>query len=531
MNNKRLRSLGLILTFVASVTLTDISNVVAEGQKMVTAHIDWSDIKITTDMGLSQSIKPLNVPLHSVGQVDWSLYIGNTDQALWPSFTLSNSGRAIFSFFDVPAGSKVENVGLATCNLTAGNAFQAANTWRSTCYTPLMPVANETYIFSMKPYKVKDSQWWAGFVTIGSTGKFLELGHLENNPSQTVRKNSEQMYGYNQISFSKINLSLPPCSEIPDFSAIVGPLITPGSGNAPRLSATRFSQECPPGPSAFDTSSNPGFYRINIGNIGKSKEDTKNNPAQSTNNSKSERPSFSLVNFTGNKVNINVDLGSGANKPDQIYLVAPKIGATEAKKIYGKISGNIATWSFNLSNLVSGDLVPMKIVSMKKGIESDSIEENFTVPSLSSVIANKAVPVAPKNITSRVIGTSGIVTASATAKAGALTRVAYLFGSSLGISPAKALEGEVIGTKVVFEIPIKSSMAGKTYPYTVFFANDIGKSAAVQGKISVPGLPKISTEGLTLPNRPAVGKTILCSKGSQARSFVAKSCPPGWKKT
>jgi hypothetical protein len=254
-------------------------------------------------------------------------------------------------------------------------------------------------------------------------------------------------------------------------------------------------------------------------------------PAQPTENAKSERPSFSLVNFTGNKVNINVDLGSGTNKPDQIYLIAPKIGATEAKKIYGKISGNIATWSFNLSNLISGDLIPMKIVSMKKGIESDSFEENFTVPSLSSVIANNTVPVAPKNLTSRVIGTSGIVTASATAKAGALTRVAYLFGSSLGISPAKAIEGEVIGTKVVFEIPIKSSMAGKTYSYTVFFANDIGKSAAVQGKISVPGLPKISTEGLTIPGRTAAGKTILCSKGSQARSFVAKSCPPGWKKS
>jgi hypothetical protein len=160
-----------------------------------------------------------------------------------------------------------------------------------------------------------------------------------------------------------------------------------------------------------------------------------------------------------------------------------------------------------------------------------AIEENFKVPSLLSAIPNKTVPVAPKNITSRVIGTSGIVTTSATAKAGALTRSAYLFGSSLGISSDKALLGEVIGTKVVFEIPIKSSMAGKTYSYTVFFANEVGKSNAVQGKISVPGLPKTSTEGITIPDRTAVGKTILCSQGSQTRSFVAKSCPPGWKKT
>ena len=37
-----------------------------------------------------------------------------------------------------------------------------------------MPVANETYTFSMKPYTVNNSQWWAGFVTIGSTGKSIE---------------------------------------------------------------------------------------------------------------------------------------------------------------------------------------------------------------------------------------------------------------------------------------------------------------------------------------------------------------------
>ena len=74
-------------------------------------------------------------------------------------------------------------------------------------------------------------------------------------------------------------------------------------------------------------------------------------------------------------------------------------------------------------------------------------------------------------------------------------------------------------------------MAGKTYSFTIYFENDAGKSAPVQGKISIPGLPKISTEGLTIPEGTVVGKTILCSKGSQARSFVAKSCPPGWKKS
>jgi hypothetical protein len=528
MKNRKLKYSSLVLFLFVSVTVNSVSPVTAAGQEQISAHIDWRGVNLTTNTGLSQSFTPLNVPPHSIGQADWSINMGNTEQALWPSFNLSNSGRAIFSFFDVPAGSKVENVGFATCSLTAGNAFQAAGTWRSTCYTPLMPVANETYTFSMKPYTVNNSQWWAGFVTIGSTGKSIELGRLENNPSQIVRKNSEQMYGFNQIAFSRSNLPLPPCSEIPDFSAIIGPLKTT-TGSQPVVSGTRLAATCP-GLSEIGTSSNPVSYSVKIGNTGKTQPITKPTPTPSTNAAKPERPTFSLVNFTGNKVNINVDLGSGANKPDQIYLISPKIGATEAKKVFGKISGNIATWSFSLSNLISGDLIPMKIVSLKKGIESDSLEENFTFPGLSSVISNKAVPVAPKNITSRVIGTSGIVTAVATAKVGALAKSASLFGSSLGISPSKVLEGEVIGTKVVFEIPIKSSMAGKTYSFTIYFENDAGKSAPVQGKISIPGLPKISTEGLTIPDGAAVGKTILCSKGSQARTFVAKSCPPGWKK-
>ena len=521
---KELKFLSLLLVLFVSATVNSISPVAAEGQNQVSSHIDWSDVTLSTDTGMSQSITPLNVPSRSSGNVDWSINMGNSQIALWPSFTLSNRGFAQFAFYDVPAGSKVEDVGTATCNLRSGNAFQTPNTWRATCSAPLMPIANETYIFYMKPYKVNGSQWWAGFVMIESTGKSIELGHLENNPSKTTLSASKGMRGYNQITFW--DDVLPPCSKIPNFSAIIGPLTTPGTGSAPKVSGIRLSEKCP-SLSRLETFSNPVRYRMNMGNLGMNQETPKATPAQSKNPSKSERPVFSLVNFTGNKVNVNVDLGSGANKPDQIYLVSPRIGATEARKIYGKISGNIATWSINLNNLNSGELIPVKIVGLRKGVESVSLEENFTVPSIS----NKAVPIAPKNITSRVIGTSVFVAAIATAKAGAIAKTASLFGSTLGISPAKALRGEVIGVKVIFEIPIKPSIAGDTHSFVIYFENEVGKSDPVQGKISIPGLPKISTEGLTIPDDAVSGKTILCSKGSQARSFVARACPPGWKKT
>jgi len=525
LKRRNLKSLALALILAASTT-TSISPVAAVDTQ-ITAHIDWSGVNITLNTSLSQSIKPLNVPPRSSGQVDWSLYMGNARQTLWPSFSLSNSGSARFGFGDVPVGSKVQNVGTAFCNLSPRNSFGDANTAQSNCSAFLMPVAGETYTFLISPIKINGSQWWEGSVRIQSTGEVIQLGRLENNPSQAVLSGSQNSSGYNQISLSR--QPLPACSDMPDFSAVFGSLKI-STGSASSVNRTRKNQICP-GISTIDSTSLPGSYIVNIGNVRLNQETPKATPTQSTNTAKPVRPTFSLVNFTGNKVNINVDLGSGANKPDQIYLIAPKIGATEAKKVFGKISGNIATWSFSLSNLISGDLIPMKIVSLKKGIESDSLEENFTFPGLSSVISNKAVPVAPKNITSRVVGTSGIVTTSATAKVGAVAKSAYLFGSSLGISPGKALKGEVIGTKVVFEIPIKSSMAGKTYSFTIYFENDAGKSAPVQGKISIPGLPKISTEGLAIPEGTVVGKTILCSKGSQARSFVARACPPGWKKT
>jgi hypothetical protein len=529
MKNRKLQFLGFSLIFLAPLISTGIPSASAEGQNQVSAHIDWSDVNLTTGNGLSQTITPLNVPSVSVGHVDWSLHMGNSQIALWPSFTLSNSGQATFAFFDVPAGSKVENVDSATCNLRSGNAFQTPNTWRATCSAPLMPIADETYTWTVKPYMVNGSQWWAGFVMVGSTGKIISLGHIQNNPSETTWNASKRMSGFNQITFW--DDTLPPCSKIPDFSADIGPLVTTGSTSTPRVSGTRESETCPGLSSIYNLPKNGTLYRVSIGNVGKNQESTNGSSTPSTDSANSQRPSFSLVNFTGNKVNINVNLGNGSNQPDKIYLVAPKIGATEAKKVYGKISGNLATWSFSIGKLLSGDLIPMKIISLKNGIETDSLEENFTFPRLSSVSSNKAVPIAPKNITSRVIGTSGIVTAVATVKTGALVKSASLFGSSLGITPSKALEGEVIGDKVVFEIPIKSSMAGKTFSYTIYFANEIGKSAPIQGKITIPGLPKISTEGLTIPDGAAVGKTILCSKGSQARTFVAKACPPGWKKS
>ena len=523
---KRVLVGATIIAFIASMTATGISPVVAESPTQVSAHIDWAGINLTTNTALSQTIKPLNVPSTSIGQVDWSINLGNSEQALWPSFTLSNTGSAIFAFFDVPADSKVENVGKSNCSLRTPNAFQRAYSWRSQCITPLMPIAGESYEFVVKPVKINGSQWWAGSATIQSTGEVIQLGRLENNPSQAAINGSQSMSGFNQITFWKE--TLPPCSSIPDFSAVIGPLRT-STGSAPKVSGTRISGNCP-GLSGIDTLSSPGSYRVNIGNKNAS-QGSDSKPITSDSGSEStDAPSFSLVSFAGSKVNINVNLGS-TNRPDKIYLVSPALGITEAKRVLGKISGSVATWSVSIGSLLSGESIPLKLVSMKNGIETNVIEEFFSVPSAVKSAISGSVPVAPKNITARIIGTSGIVTAVATLKAGALAQDAYLFGSSLGITSAKPIKGEILATKVIFEIPVDTSMAGKTFPFTVYYENDAGKSAPAAGKISFPAIPKITIDAPKFPTSPGATNTVFCLKGSISRTFAAKSCPPGWKKS
>lgn len=697
------------IVMVASLTSVGTAPVAAESSNQVSAHIDWAGVNLTTNTSLSQTIQPLSVPSVSIGRVDWSIHMGNSDLALWPSFMLSNSGQVTFAFYDVPANSKVENVGNSRCNLQAGNAFQAANSWRSNCFSNLMPVAGETYEFTVKPIKLNGSQWWAGFVTVQSTNEVIPLGRIENNPSQAVLDGSRSMRGFNQIAFWKE--TLPPCSSIPDFSAVIGALKS-STGSAPVVSGTRISQNCPD-ISAVDKTTSPGSFRINIGNLNKNSgnnttvssstipgampgsyfgadikpsrsgmpitricpsgrvltqisvalqmdnsitpgfnfgcselsadgkignniqifdivrqvnresdyttlqckpgsavtainastinyvrdlsitcgttkpfsigptpmigvgsrlninayskcTESESKPAfvtgvsayaaagldtvqsictpfssflktsgSSSGNSdviKTDSPSFSTVSFSGNTININVNLGTGI-RPDQIYLVSEDLGLSEAKRVIGKISGSVATWRVSFSSLLSGKSIPLKLISVKNGIASNVVEEFFSIPGAIKSAVSGSVPVAPKNVTTRVIGTSGIVTAVATLKAGSLAQDAYLFGRSLGISASNPIRGEILATKVIFEIPIKTSMAGKTFPFTVYLENDAGKSAPTAGKISVPGIPKITIAAPKVPSQQGAANTVFCLKGSISRTFAAKTCPPGWKKS
>ena len=233
----------------------------------------------------------------------------------------------------------------------------------------------------------------------------------------------------------------------------------------------------------------------------------------------------------GNKININVNLGSAtSSRPDSVYLVAPKLGILDSNKLFGDVSGSKASWSIDFDKLLSGAAIPLKVVGVKNGVESEPLEQDFNAPAVvDKLLTNKLVPVAPKNVKSRIVGTSVIISAEATLKAGALATEAFVFGPSIGLSKAQAVTGDIVGTKVLLELPLKASMAGKKLPVTIYLSNEAGDSKPVQTVIVIPSAPKIPSGTIKLPTQTKAPKTVLCLKGPQTRTFAANSCPPGWK--
>ncbi len=243
--------------------------------------------------------------------------------------------------------------------------------------------------------------------------------------------------------------------------------------------------------------------------------------------SEPNRLSFSLVNFANNKININVKLDDKL-LPDRIFLIAPKLGVIESNQLQGQIVGNIASWSLSVSEILAGTPIPLRVVGFRNGVESEVLEGIFDAPSaISKVISSKSVPLPAKNIKSRVIGTSAFISAESTIKVGAIATAAYIFGSSIGVSKSKAIAGDIVGSKILLEVPIRQSMAGKKLVVNLFLANDAGESQPSQIVIDVPSIPGAT---FALPTKPKSPNTIFCTKGSITRTFAATSCPPGWKK-
>jgi len=261
----------------------------------------------------------------------------------------------------------------------------------------------------------------------------------------------------------------------------------------------------------------------------------KNNPGKVVNSNAEKKPatpSFSGVNFSGNKINIDINLGSGSsNRPDKVYLVAPKLGILATNPMPGKINGGNASWSIDFDKLLGGTAIPLQIVAERDGVASDPLIGTYQAPSISEVVATKSVPGAPRNLKSRIVGDSALLTVDAPIKTGSLATGVRLISSSLGITKAKSLKGEIVGDKGFIEVPIRQSMLGKKYPIVIYFVNSKGESKPLNGTIAIPSptrVPSVPTTIASVPRTPP--KTVICTRANQTRAFEGEACPPGWEK-
>lgn len=251
----------------------------------------------------------------------------------------------------------------------------------------------------------------------------------------------------------------------------------------------------------------------------------------STGNSATTRkpntPTFSGVNFAGNTINISVNLGSSAaSRPEKVYLVAPKLGISTIKPLEGRIAGSTAQWSVDFDQLLAGTMIPLEIVGEKNGERSEPLVGAYQAPNIVSKASQ--VPPQPKNFKSRVVGSSALVTAEVKLVEGALATNAFLYGKSLGVVKSKAIKGDVIGSKVVIEVPLKASMAGKKYLVTVYLSNSKGDSEPLNATLSIPAAPKVPSIPTVLPPKNSNPSTVICVRSTQTRAFAGSKCPPGW---
>lgn len=236
-------------------------------------------------------------------------------------------------------------------------------------------------------------------------------------------------------------------------------------------------------------------------------------------------PTFSLINFSGNNININVNLGeAGETRPDKIFLVAPKLGFTSDNPAEGTIVGSSASWTLNLGSLLGGSLIPIEIVGQKNGIKSDVLLGSYTSP----ITAPALIPPTPTNFTSRISGNSAIITVSISSTESSRASEGYLFSQAMGIQKNDPLQGGIVGNKAIFELPIKTNMIGKKYNVTIFLRNNKGESKPLISILSIPGATKkISSP---IPSKISTPKTVICVRNTQARTFEGTLCPPGWNK-
>lgn len=520
----------------------------SEGQPENTSlRQNWFGGYLNSSKYIEQEFTPLQLPTVNKNQGT-----AESIQFAWQwKNTNSFTGQPVGGFTDLEIVHSSSNINTATFTFVLWDGVDVSNSYDTqNCEKRVLPVAQHarsdtfyivcyrsitiehgvTYSIRVEQDTQKGANWWKSTLTNMTTNQSVTIGSIKatendiNSPLFALWSN--MIYTGSPVACDAVpvlDLVVSPIRNSPTSKLTLGDTILPQCANA-----TVVANKGKLGGYVFKYGgTNPAARNLEGAPLVSEPSPT---PKATSKAVVVNKPTFSLINIVGNKLNVSVNLGTaGSSRPDSVYLVAPKLGILDSNKLLGNISGSKASWSIDFDKLLSGTAIPLKVVGVKNGVESDPEEQSFSAPDASKLVANKTAPLAPKNVKSRVVGTSAVITAESTIKVGALATSAYIFGTALGVPASQAILGEVIGNKVLFEVPLKSSMAGKTFPFTIFLANETGKSQPVQGKLTVPSAPKIPSGSIKLPTQTKAPKTIFCVKGSQTRTFAAKACPPGWK--
>lgn len=242
---------------------------------------------------------------------------------------------------------------------------------------------------------------------------------------------------------------------------------------------------------------------------------------------KPDTPTFNKVIFKGNSVNIQVNLGnSPSRRSEKIYLVAPKLGIDQNEPLIGKITEGIASWTLNIDKLLSGKMIPLEIVGEKDGVRSDLLTGAYQAPS-KELITN--VPAQPTKYSSRIVGSSAIVTVNVIQRTNSRASNVYLYSKSLKISKNKPLIGDLQDGKAIIEVPFNKSMEGKNFPISIFLSNSKGESKPLNVLLKIPQSTNV-TKSPTVIEVPKSPKMVFCTRANQTRTFEGEACPPGWNK-
>jgi hypothetical protein len=523
--------------FVASPTSTDNSSnntTTQASHQNGGVEINWSPQLLGTNGYLEQKFVPLALGQVATNPPRW---VGaNNLDFCWEKFSQygagTSCGRIGWGFWsqsgDILTGNfdfaLYDGVDFVTLNTTQGSTcarlgpsgnLSTAN--NITCWVGVRIIPNHTYAMKLFVDNVYGTNWWQASLTNETTGEVYVLGRIRTLINDNTKKLASTVV---RINYSGVPKS---CDDVPIVDTYMTNLVVNGT---PSVYSGYQTGSCVKAIVSPNELSQGGYALRMGGEKPESRQLTGKNIQISAaitkpTSSKPTTPSFSGINFVGNKINLSVNIGSNAaNLPDKVYLVAPKLGVLATKPLAGSISGNIATWTLGFNKSLAGALIPFEIISEKNGVKSDPATASYQAPTVADAITS--VPPTPSKFKSLIIGSSAVITAEVKIQASALATNAYLVSKELGFSSARPLKGELAGSKIIVEIPIKASMLGKKFPVSIYVTNSKGKSKSLEGVVSIPKAP-------TTPKAPSTASDeVTCVKSSQTRTFKGTECPPGW---